>query len=171
MCRHQLLSQFTNRVIPFQKNGNCHGSNNDRHFKQTTNYCKPLNHSRSSIFQLLLEPLFYRLTIFFFFANPWNKRKFTIFLYKQIQLSNIVALKKKKNKLTKLLFVYISIQFKFNENFFFIHTNYTNFWTYYAFQSFVIHPPFSPDLQFFIKNALNIQAIVPYNFRGQPYVF
>lgn len=121
MCRHQqLLSQFTNRVIPFQKNGNCHGSNNDRHFKQTTNYCKPLNHSRSSIFQLLLEPLFYRLTIFFFFANPWNKRKFTIFLYKQIQLSNIVALKKKKNKLTKLLFVYISIQFKFNENFFFI---------------------------------------------------
>lgn len=107
MCRHQLLSQFTNRVIPFQKNGNCHGSNNDRHFKQTTNYCKPLNHSRSSIFQLLLEPLFYRLTIFFFFANPWNKRKFTIFLYKQIQLSNIVALKKKKINLQNFFsFIY-----------------------------------------------------------------
>lgn len=107
MCRHQLLSQFTNRVIPFQKNGNCHGSNNDRHFKQTTNYCKPLNHSRSSIFQLLFEPLFYRLTILFFFANPWNKRKFTIFLYKQIQLSNIVALKKKKINLQNFFsFIY-----------------------------------------------------------------
>lgn len=112
MCRHQqLLSQFTNRVIPFQKNGNCHGSNNDRHFKQTTNYCKPLNHSRSSIFQLLLEPLFYRLTIFFFFANPWNKRKFTIFLYKQIQLSNIVALKKKNKKINLQNFFSFIYQF------------------------------------------------------------
>lgn len=112
MCRHQqLLSQFTNRVIPFQKNGNCHGSNNDRHFKQTTNYCKPLNHSRSSIFQLLFEPLFYRLTILFFFANPWNKRKFTIFLYKQIQLSNIVALKKKNKKINLQNFFSFIYQF------------------------------------------------------------
>lgn len=170
MCRHQqLLSQFTNRVIPFQKNGNCHGSNNDRHFKQTTNYCKPLNHSRSSIFQLFLEPLFYRLTIFFFFANPWNKRKFTIFLYKQIQLSNIVALKKKNKKINLQNFFSFIYQFSSSST-----------RTFFSFiliipilttrQSFVIYP-FSPDLQFFIKNALNIQAIVPYNFRGQPYVF
>lgn len=86
---------------------------------------------------------------------------------------NRIGLKKEKNKFTKFLFVHISIQFKFENTSFFNFLIYTNFWIINLLtrQCFIIYSPFSPDLQFLIKNGLNIQAIVPYNFRGQPYVF